>query len=422
MHAALLQLLLLLQQPVERNPDGPRVTMSGRLDFHFAFRAGEIEEARNALNGVPATADDDTYLAGPASLRLDLDWSADLSASLELATRVMDGGDTLTFADRETDVFFHEVFLEMRRFLAEPLTLRAGAQPLRFTNRYEDDAFFLDLAGAESAWSGFGLSGVRATADRDTLQPTGVRLIWDPIIVVRVQAFALWLDEGGSPSGDEAVYGIHAGAKPADTWTVKWITTLFSGPDHGSSVGTTGAGVVLAPAPGWLASVEAFVQYGRSRRGLPKSAWAGDFSLRYSGETTPWWIEAAYEHVSGDDPDDSDDGGFQSYETVNRFAVVQSAEFGLDWDTNYRLLRAEAGIRSNARDVEARINLGWFTLPEEVPGVAVGSDDTLGLELDLWVAVLPNPAARIYLQAGWLTNSDVLDDAWSAVMGTRIQF
>ncbi|MHC4606154.1 MAG: hypothetical protein ACYTAF_04385 [Planctomycetota bacterium] len=429
MKAVVLILGLLAQEGPLSVEEGPRARLSGRADLHYVHRDGAIEETRNRLNGAPAAADDANFIAGPVSLRLDLMWEPDVAAALELGNLPINMGANVPFGtDPEaTRVFVNEAWVQVRRFPAEALTLRLGAQPFRFTNRYDDEPFFLDVSGAESAWTGLTAAGTAATADRDTVQPVGARLWYDAAIFLKVQAFALTLIENGHPGDDESVYGFQASAKTSDVLTLKLLGTLFAGPAHDSSVWTIGGGVVHAPHRDWLLSGEIYGQSGDSMDGMDKSAWAAHLSVRYAGSS--WWADAAYEHASGDDPDDADDDGWQSYENTNRFAIVQSAELGLDRDTNYRLLRAGWEYRWEDR-AKLRFDLGWFSAPEKIQGVTGSGDDGLGVEIDGAFRYHLNGSASLYARGALLLGSDLLDaataddddNAWLVVIGTCLQF
>ncbi len=398
--------LLFAQQEVTTN-------VGGEVGIHFVYRDHDVEEMRNRLNGAPAAEDGDSFFSGPVRLQVDFTWEPDITGLLELGNRTMDGGSNRRFAASETDLNVLQAYVELRRFPSDRWTVRAGVQPLEFTNRYQDDSFFLDLAHSESAWTGLGASGISTTADRDTLEPVGIRVWYDAAIFLKIQAFAFTVVEGGAVGADESVTGIQASVKPSDDLTIKGITTLFSGPNSNSSVWTIGFGIARSLADSWLLAGEVYPQFGRTASGVDKRAWAASFSVRTHGEG--WWAEAGLEFASGDDPNDPDDAGWQSYENVNRFAIVQSAEFGLDWDTNYRLVRVAVEVW------RVRLDAGWFSIPEEVPGVLPAGRDNLGIEIDARVTWPIDPATSFFAQAAGLMDSD-LEDTWLGIVGTQVTF
>lgn len=429
MHALLLLGLLLQEGVVTSSEEGPDIRVSGALDLHYVHTDGGLEETRNSLNGTPAPADDATFFAGPVSLRLDLYWDRSLTSAIEIANRPINLGANVPFGTNPEgdNVYFTEAWLQARDFPLDKLTLRAGMQPFRFTNRYDDEPFFLDLSRSESAWTGLTPAGTVATADRDTIEPVGLRVWYDAAIFLKVQAFAFTLVEGGGPSLDESVFGLQASAKTSEVLTLKVLATLFSGPLHNSSVWTAGAAVAHSPHEDWLISVEAYAQAGKSRRRMEKSAWAANLSVRTAG--TSWWGDVGFEYASGDDPGDPEDDGWQSYENVNRFAVVQSAEFGLDWDTNYLLARAAFEYRWE-EVTKLRLDLGWFRILEEVPGVATADDRQLGVEVDVTIRQEINLSASVYLRTALLFGSEVMeaatadddDDTWVVFLGADVKF
>jgi len=301
-------LLVTAQEPVETRPDSAaEVSIGGFLDLAIASVDGTLEESRDQINGTSGPAEEDSFVLAAAGLRLDLRWTDRHRASLLIGNLPLDSGArrTLGSNSESTQILVREAYIEARDFPIRSLALRLGAQPLAFSNRYEDDPFFLDLGGSESAWSGTGPTGTRVTADRDTLQPVGARVSYDAAFFLKAQLFAFTLREGGAPSDDESAIGLAVSTKPGDRTTVKLWNTLFSGPDSGASVWTAGLGVVHALDDDWLSAAELYSQFGKSRESLDKNAWAATASLRRSWEET--WVEIAYEAASGNDPGDPDD-------------------------------------------------------------------------------------------------------------------
>jgi hypothetical protein len=123
--------------------------------------------------------------------------------------------------------------------------------------------------------------------------------------------------------------------------------------------------------------------------------------------TGPWRAELSAAWRSGDDdPADDHDGTFNSYEGQERFRIVESAEFGLDWDVNVTSLRASL-TRRIGDSSEARLDAARFRLAED----AAGLDRDLGIEVDATVTVEHSAAVAFWISGAALFGSDLLESA-----------
>ncbi|HKS16292.1 MAG TPA: hypothetical protein VJU16_03215, partial [Planctomycetota bacterium] len=190
-------------------------------------------------------------------------------------------------------------------------------------------------------------------------------------------------------------------------------SAVFVGAFHVSGAGdgrasTAGAGADAYFGPNRELELfgEAWFQSGRAGPGVTKRAWAGRFGGRYFAGA--WSAEVSTEYLSGDgDPADGRDEAFQSYEGRERFQIVESAEFGLDWDSNLASFRA-AVERKFEGGVALRLDAGRFRLPEE-PSPGLGKD--LGTEIDVTLKAALSPAVETWAAVAALLGSDALEAA-----------
>jgi hypothetical protein len=234
---------------------------------------------------------------------------------------------------------------------------------------------------------------------------------------------ALVYGESGETQDDESVYVLAASARPADAGAVWLLFAFVSGGDAGPDLGgiwTAGAGAdwYFGSDRELEAFAEGYAQGGRLTDDVDKRAFAFNAGLRFLGFLDRLLqLEAAVAHRSGNRrAADDRDQAFQSYENENRFLVVQSAEFGLDVDTNVSLFRGSLGVGPfdvAGRPLRARVDVGRFVADErllDAAGLPLTSSRDWGVETDLLVTWTWNESLQFRLHGGWLAGSGILED------------
>ena len=267
---------------------------------------------------------------------------------------------------------------------------------------------------------------------------------WSPNDFMSFQAAALVYGEGGPTASDESVYLLTANSLLAEHWAAWILAADVSGGDPGlRDVVTVGAGV-----DGYLGDsreLELFAEvYGQSGTltsspTVRKTAYAFNLGARYVGVVFErLWLEAALSERSGDRrPGDHRDEAFQSYENENRFLILQSGEFGLDVDTNVRLLRMALGYGPiplvDRRPIRFQLDVGRFSAKQDLftgGGAKLTSTRQWGVETDGSASWSYNESLSFKLQAAWLWGSELLetlttrgaDRAFLVVAGADFRF
>ncbi len=418
------------------------IQVSGRIDAHYLLRDGRLNEAGAALDGLPPERSSTSAWAGRASLRADVSLKDAVTGVLELENRSFDDGLNRPFAsDPERDEFaLKQAYIEAGSFLTPALALRVGVQDLTYRNRPHDEPFFMDLGESEGFHEGFAAAGrhVRNTVDRDVQEAAGARLTWSPVDFAMAQAFWTVYQENGPSSDDESVAAVFLNAQTSETFAFWLMGALVSGggdPDLGR-IWTVGAG-----ADGYLAGRalelfgEAYLQRGElldADRDVRRRAWAGTAGFRFFAD--PLWVEGAAALRGGNDhAGDGVDESFESYENENRFLVMQSAEFGLDVDTNVRLFRAAAGWSPADPSVRLQVDVGHFRSDaplRDASGLALTRERQWGTETDVSVRWAYNESLLFWVQGAWLAGSSILEDltrgrddgAGAVVAGADLKF
>jgi hypothetical protein len=173
---------------------------------------------------------------------------------------------------------------------------------------------------------------------------------------------------------------------------------------------------------------EAYAQGGSLVDNVDKRAFA--FNAGARALCGRFWLEGAGSLRSGDKrAGDDRDEAFQSYENENRFLALQSAEFGLDVDTNLFLVRAAAGAGPfdvAGRALRLRLDVGRFEADEDV----VAGERSWGVEADLALNLDWNESLALQVKFVWLGASDLLerftpkgeDDALMFLSGADLRF
>ncbi|HEX7899149.1 MAG TPA: hypothetical protein VF950_15395 [Planctomycetota bacterium] len=391
-----------------------RLTVSGRVQLHHDYRSSEINEAEAFFAGLPGSADATDAWSGRFSLRVEAEVKDRVLGVIELENRSYDEGvNRPSASDPETDdVDIKQGYIEVPDFFLDGLRMRIGVQDVAFRTRPHDESFFLDLGEVESFFGGFDAAGRRIanSVDRDVLEAAGMSLLWTPYPVLSVTGFAVVYDENGASVDDELVYGLLASARVAEGVAVWAMALMVSGgePDLGR-IWTFGAGANAYAGDGrWLELfAELYGQGGKLIDNVRKSAFAFNAGARALFGRA--WLEAGASLRTGDkDAGDDSDEAFQSFENENRFLGLQSAEFGLDVDTNVLLVRAAAGAGPfdlDGHPLRLRLDVGRFEADEPV----VADETDWGVEVDLAADLEWNESLAFQVKFAWLGASDLLE-------------
>lgn len=445
----MIPLVIFLALPAFQDPPREKLRIEADLWLAYSLAGGALADAEAAfLVGAPSTgAPDFDRLAGRARVRFEIEASPRVSAVVELESRSRDGGLRLGFGRddaNETVVAVEQAWLRVRDVLFEGDALLFGAQDLRYRLRPHGEAALLDVTESESAWAGMNAAGtaMRNVSFPDTLEPAGIVYRVDRRGGWRVDVFALKVldnaagaDAGAPPTRDEAAYGVYLDAIPdPERLKVFAAVALFRGGMAGARVWTLGIGAdaYFGGDKQFEAFAEVYLQRGDFAAGIDKRAVAALVGARWvagiAGDGT-LGIEASGFLASGDrDPGDGRETSFQSYESMNRLAILQSDEWGLDVDTNYQVYILSAVARFEEVEVALHVGAARFEFaPRDSAGVVYTSERRLGVETDLVVKWrVDGGAAELFAIVARLGGSRVLEalageeSAFLVVAGGRV--
>jgi hypothetical protein len=422
-----------------------RLQLSGHLDLHYLHRSSLIDDAGSSLNGLAPAGGPTDFWSGRIGLRADIEVKDLVTGVLEIENRSFEKGMNKPFSASppDTAVQIRQGYIEAGEFLTSQLNLRIGIQNVTLRNRPQEEAFFMDLGESEGFFKGFQAGGsfISNTVDRDVGQATGVRLFYSPFEVMTIQAFWMVYGEGaGTPLGD-SVYAVLANSLLAENWSAWLLFAVVSGqgPQLGE-VGTLGFGVdgYFGDSKELELFAEGYYQRGTLQHAptlVRKEAYAFNAGARLVPcSCKKFWIEAAFSRRSGDrQSGDNRDQAFQSYENVNRFLILESAEFGLDVDSNLDCARIALGVGPfdvAGRPLRIQADVGRFTAVTPIQSVvAAGTSLQWGIESDLAFTWNYNDSFSLSLRGAWLADSELLrrigtggNHAWLMVFGADLKF
>jgi len=422
---AALILALLFQ---DSTPD-EKVRVSGDLWTAYALTDGVLVDAQAGLNAGAASSGANAIdrFTGRARVRFDIQASERVSGVVEIESRSRDLGVRLGFARDDADepkMDIEQAYVRAKDFLMDGADLLFGVQDLRYALRPHGEAVLLDVTESESAFAGRNTANtaMRNVTFPDTLEPAG--LVWrvDPRGGWRVDVFAMkvldnasGVSAGGAPPRDESVYGVYFDAIP-DPERVKVfaVMALFHGGVPGADVGTFGLGAdfYFGGEKELEVFAEVYLQRGDFAKGIDKSAEAVLGGARWVMflERGTLAFEASGFLASGDrDAADSTEESFQSFESMSRLAILQSDEWGLDIDTNYRVFTLTAQLKVD--DVELTLAAGMARFdhaPRDAAGARYMVEKELGFEVDLDVRWRFDPSLEFFARVASLSDCDVM--------------
>jgi hypothetical protein len=416
------------------------VSMSGTLDLSWVYRPSQLNFAESL------GTDSSVGWTGPVQIGFDFTFSEGTRARFELETRPWDSGNVwyLGGGDNSSaqNLEIEQAWIELDSLFSEHLTTRIGLHDVSRVLRPEDTgSLYLDLDNGRT--SGITSNGkastlVNLTGSKSTYDPVGVTLRYDNLDTPWALEL-VWvavLDNNSSATDDTTLLGAFFTWNFENGQTLHTNASLYSG-EGGLEFFDLGAGFVWPEVmEGLDPYIEVHTQGGDINRNAEAGGLAWRLGARYRMDTA--WIELSYWSISGDDDAlDPDVDSYISQDSVEDFAIVEGALYGLDVDHNYEAIKLSVGTTTTLEvtggeqdnlDLEAR--LGFFTAQE----VASNVDDELGTELDLMARWHLNSSVALkatiallfgsdLLEAATSTNSDIEDDSTTLfILGTEIGF
>ena len=423
---------------VERDPlrtETTKLQLGGWVDLDLVFRNRALDDARGSFAVPTPGARQTNDFEGMVGLRIDAA-VGDVDFSALLRTERLPSESLLEGDPDGPAPILKELNARFNRVFDDRLTLTVGAQRVAFDVRGRGSAFFFDPYNSESLAQE--INQTFPQSGPDSLQPTGavakyvtgnteLTLAWLPAII-----------EGGTAKADESAAFVSWMATTAKGSRMAAILAVNAVDGGRTSMATIGAGAAVREIDGVEIYGEFYAQVGdRSeiilsglKEGLAGVAFAFQLGVRYDHKQS--WIEGNLTYLGSEhDVTDGEEGRFLSYENVNDLLIIESANYGIDLDTNLIEWKILAGTRLDER-LRVWGALAFVRLSGDAPYIpsALGRNHDVGTEADIRVEWDWSRQVVIHVDAGVLAGSHLLrkvtatdeDRAGVGVIGVTVRF
>lgn len=386
--------------------------------------------------------------------------------------------------DTNNAVIIKYAYMRIKELFDPAWSLSIGMMDVIWDIRGKGNAVFLDVAHAESPWAD--IARAWATSVRSEEYPIGFKLAYarDQFnfelglfpVIREAQALAAPLNN----SRQQAIYYL-SGVFGVDNQGSKigGIFALFHGINPQDNVYTIGLGGVWIPQKDIEVFLEGYAQFGQAWTdsvpgsanraplgGVPAGfAEDGEHSafmfliggrLDVPGETAAF-VELHFLWVTGHDMDggtsfnnqtgfgagnanNDESREFMSYENYDVMILLNSNEWGYDFDNNLLQITLQGGVMlstggSMKNNLHFILKLAYAAAPQEweigaAPGGIHAADDPTGygFEIDLVARWFMNKNASIYWAFAYLAGSEILENfnreedafAWMMLLGFAV--
>ncbi len=472
------------ERPVETlpgRPDTVKVLLSGNIELDYVNRSREVtawirSESNPTGNGAAATSDSENTFEGFVAVRLDVEVGP-TRFTLEFGTRRIDDNEIVNFqGDTQQDVLLRELRLLLPDLFMPGMSVTVGIPDWSYDIRGRGSALVfaprrsatftrnIDSLGDPTSEE-IGEARLVEAGFPDELMPAGAVVVYnvgpwhlDLVILPAVV-------EEGAPTTDEAMYafdimfkldeaGSRIGAILAANAFASNNSVAPDSLDQETALITIGFSVDLRDF--LLKGLEVYGEFylqtgdagqvvvGAAEESIQANGRAAQIGFEYNhvvGNPMPVWFGANLTYYSGDGDDfaENDDNvdRFASYESVNDLIILESMYYGYDVDSNYRVIKLNAGARftvSRENDLRVDVLLG-IARQNEDSNFGTSTEDALGNEVDVRVVLDLTKQVQFKGSFAILTGSDLVeeslraggspdpdDSAWIFSLGTDVRF
>lgn len=425
-----------------------KVTVTGDVVLDYVYRGREMTGYTDSQGAfTAANSRSENTFEGYVAARLAIDLSDQVSAVVEFGTKRIDGNAILRWGQATaTGIDLREAAVLLTDFLLQDMKTQLGITNWSFDVRGKGSAFAFDPRHSQSLNRNLAQVGALAVEETgngrlamanfpEELEAVGAtftysrnNLAFDLVVLPAVI-------EGGTPSGDEALYALDGWYRLDDKGSKIGVIVACSTPggnSHGR-IFTIGVGADLKKlADGLEVYLEGYLQAGKSG----EDATGGDVhakgkALQLGAEYRlqndhDIWFGLNLTYLSGDGDNAAGGNGntdrFVSYENVNDLMILEDQYFGFDWDSNYVAVKLMGGVSfsvgSGKNNLDLSAILGLARAAEDVTwttGTVAGETSRkLGTEVDVKARWHLNKQASLTLGIAALFGSTILENSMVA--------
>jgi hypothetical protein len=440
-------------QTATGNTDTVKVAVSGRMDLDYVNRSSELtaytrSESNPTGLGAAATSASENTFEGYMAVRFDVQVGS-VTAIVELGTRRIDDNVIEYWGDSPApSIQLRAAQAVVPDFLVSGLSVHLGISTWTYDIRGRGSSFAFDPGHSSTFTRNIASVGPATEQEQgdarlveagfpNELLPVGAVLTWKNDVAQVDLVILPAVLEGGGASQDEGLYAVDFLYKLDDRGSrIGGILSVSSftdpnAPDQGQNSALITGGVSLCLRDLLMKGLEvygeAYVQFGDAGEDIAQQAIeaagrAFQVGVEYNhvvGNPMPVWIGVNFTSYSGDsDPAGSGDDKvdrFASYESVNDLLIIESMYYGYDIDSNYTVIKINAGLKLatiRENDLQLDVIVGLAKQTEE--SNLAGGVDEIGNEVDLKANWEITKQFSIRGAVGMLFGSDLVEESLRA--------
>lgn len=474
-----------------------KLMINGGLDTAFCYESGQLRETvtwtNGGVGGVNIIRDPYYFFNGPAWVSFYASLQDNVELNLTIRTvpfsdgngsQANGGTDAIigraNWGDDITNgVVMKYAYMRIKELFNPHWSLTIGQQDIIWDVRGKGNAVFMDVAHAESPWGD--IDRAWATSVRMEEYPVGFKVNYNqdsmafelgifPVIHEAQTLGGGLLPAVSRSAAQQAIYYINGVFNIDDQGSkIGGIISLFHGINPTDNVVTLGVSGVFVPSKDFELFGDFYYQLGRAwsqGRGSMGAAGpyvnTGDHSaymvllggrMDIPGDTGVF-IELHFLYASGHDMDEGAEFSgangfavagvadrsheFMSYENYDVMVILNSNEWGYDFDNNIMQITGQVGLMVSAggsmkNNLHFIMKLAYAMAPEEWRMNAAGphpdtEEDVYGFEVDLTARWYLNKNASLYWTFAYLGGSGIIeafstdedDFAWTMLLGVNV--
>ncbi|MFH1226377.1 MAG: hypothetical protein V1701_00560 [Planctomycetota bacterium] len=406
------------------------ITINGSFDNTMVSRDSGVTSVLDCVPK-PGKQASDLFWSPLITLNLGIDVGDKVTALVQLQNRRLDaaigtaanvdffGGDNIEMA-------VEQAYVQVEKLIIDELTFKYGGQNLKFAVRENGDAFFMDTNNSRTMnlpYTEANIYKVVGGIAKDTCEFGGARFDYGSLKNNNYKVSFYWgvVNESLAGRTDERITGLVGwykvpGGDPRNTATATVSKTFNEGTKL--DIQTIGVGGnYFGAMPDLELYGEYYTQSGDFATGIDQSSSAYRLGGKYDIKNPALkpYIDVSYWYLSGGGTT-TKNKNFMSYENVQSTLILEDNIWGLDIDSNYKVLKMEAGLTQQLdiekdgtpEPLDVKLIFGTFSLVADPATKTAGQtvSKNLGTEIDVVATLHFNKNLSFTLGYAKLTGGD----------------
>ncbi|MFA5794470.1 MAG: alginate export family protein [Candidatus Brocadiia bacterium] len=411
------------------------ITINGSFDNTMVSRDSGVTSVLDCMPA-PGKQASDLFWSPLITLNFGVDVGDKVTALVQLQNRRLDAalGTTANvdfFGGDNIEMAVEQAYIQVEKLIIEELTLKYGGQSLKFSAREGGDAFFMDTNNSRIMalpYTEANIYKVVGALAKDTCEFGGFRFDYGSLKNNNYKASFYWgvVNESLTGRADERLTGLAGwykipGGDPRNIATGTISKTFNEGTKL--SIQTIGVGGnYFGSMPNLELYGEYYTQSGDFSATVDQASSAYRIGGKYDikNEKLKPYVDVSYWYLSGGGST-TKNKNFMSYENVQSTMILEDNIWGLDIDSNYKVLKMEAGLThkldvdkdGTAEPLNVKLLFGTFSLVADPASKTAGQtvSKNLGTEIDVVATLHFNKSLSFTLGYATLSGGDFFTSA-----------